>query len=102
MLLKQYLSLRSDINSVDTSYTENLKRLSRLETEDRELQKKIDIENENISKQKLDVEEKSEAHQNTLLERQVVLNEINLSERKANELQSQLTKAKLICKEKIS
>ena len=40
LLLKQYLSLRSDINSVDTSYTENLKRLSRLETEDRELQKK--------------------------------------------------------------
>ena len=93
LLLKQYLSLRSDISSVDTSYTENLKRLSRLETEDRELQKKIDIENENISKQKLDVEEKSEAHQNTLLERQVVLNEINLSERKANELQSQLTQS---------
>merc|ERR1711991_1143845 len=34
------------------------------------------------------------AHQNTLLERQVVLNEINLSERKANELQSQLSQSK--------
>ena len=90
LLLKQYLSLRSDINSVETSSTEKLKILSRLETEDRELEKKIDIESGNISKQKIDVEEKSEAYQNTLLERQVVLNEINLSERKANELQSQL------------
>ena len=93
LLLKQYLSLGSDINSVDISSTENLKILSRLETENRELEKKIDIENGNISKQKIDVEEKSEAHQNTLLERQVVLNEINLSERKANELQSQLTQS---------
>ena len=79
LLLKQYLSLRSDISSVDTSYTENLKRLSRLETEDRELQKKIDIENGNISKQKLDVEEKSEAHQNTLLERQVAVSYTHLT-----------------------
>ena len=40
LLLKQYLGLRSEINSVDTSYTENLKILSRLETEDRDLKKK--------------------------------------------------------------
>ncbi len=93
LLLKQYLSLRSDINSVNTSSTEKLKILSRLENEDRELEKKIDIENRNISKQKIEVEEKSEAQQNTLLERQVVMNEINLSERKANESQSQLIRS---------
>ena len=93
LLLKQYLSLKADINSVDETFTDNLKILSRLEIEDRELEKKIDIENANISKQKIVAEQKSEAHQNALLERQVVLNEINLSERKVNELQSQLTQS---------
>ena len=93
LLLKQYLSLTSDINSVDMSLTENLKILSSLESENSELEKKIDVENENISSKKIDVEEKSEAHQKTLLERQVVLNEINLSERQVNELKTQFTQS---------
>jgi len=93
LLLKQYLSLRSDINSVDISLTENLKLSSTLESENSELEEKIEVENENISSKKNDVEEKSEVHQKTLLERQVVLNEINLSERQANELKTQLTQS---------
>ena len=93
LLLKQYLSLRSDINSVDMSLTENLKILSSLESENSEVEKKIDVENENITAKKIDVEEKSEAHQKTLLERQVVLNEINLSERQVNELKTQFTQS---------
>ena len=49
LLLKQYLSLRSDINSVDISLTENLKLSSTLESENSELEEKIEVENENIS-----------------------------------------------------
>ncbi|MFL2800363.1 MAG: chromosome segregation protein SMC [Paracoccaceae bacterium] len=93
LLLKQYLSLRADINSVDMSLTENLKILSSLESQNGEFEKKLDVENENISSKKIDVEKKSEAHQKALLERQVVLNEINLSERQVNELKTQFTQS---------